>query len=86
MTFTLDTEVARVLQAAPEKNGPPPVPPISRPRQRTRPGRRRRPAGVRFPELDVTSGESVRRAAGCVERAEGHLDVLVNNASITGPA
>lgn len=27
MTFTLDTEVARVLQAALEKNGPPPAPP-----------------------------------------------------------
>jgi NAD(P)-dependent dehydrogenase (short-subunit alcohol dehydrogenase family) len=34
--------------------------------------------GTRFLELDVTSGESVRHAAGCVERAEGHLDVLVN--------
>lgn len=27
MTFALDTEVARVLQAALEKNGPPPAPP-----------------------------------------------------------
>ncbi|MGH3274875.1 MAG: SDR family NAD(P)-dependent oxidoreductase, partial [Streptosporangiaceae bacterium] len=42
-------------------------------------------ADARFLELDVTSGESVRHAAGCVERAEGHLDVLVNNAGITGP-
>ena len=33
----------------------------------------------------MTSGESVRHAAGCVERAEEHLDVLVNNAGITGP-
>jgi NAD(P)-dependent dehydrogenase (short-subunit alcohol dehydrogenase family) len=41
-------------------------------------------ADVQFLELDVTSGESVRHAAGCVERAEGHLDVLVNNAGITG--
>jgi len=41
--------------------------------------------GVRFPELDVTSDESVRYAAGCVEQAGGHLDVLVNNAGITGP-
>lgn len=29
MTFTLDTEVARVLQAALEKNGPPPAPPAA---------------------------------------------------------
>ncbi len=42
-------------------------------------------AGARFLELDVTSGESVRRAASSVERAEGQLDVLVNNAGITGP-
>ena len=42
-------------------------------------------AGVEFVELDVTSDDSVRRAAEFVERAEGHLDVLVNNAGITGP-
>jgi NAD(P)-dependent dehydrogenase (short-subunit alcohol dehydrogenase family) len=42
-------------------------------------------AGAQFLELDVTSGESVRHAAGCVEQAGGHLDVLVNNAGITGP-
>jgi NAD(P)-dependent dehydrogenase (short-subunit alcohol dehydrogenase family) len=41
--------------------------------------------GTRFLQLDVTSGESVRHAAGCVERTEGHLDLLVNNAGITGP-
>jgi NAD(P)-dependent dehydrogenase (short-subunit alcohol dehydrogenase family) len=41
--------------------------------------------GARFLELEVTSEESVRRAAGFVARAEGHLDVLVNNAGITGP-
>jgi NAD(P)-dependent dehydrogenase (short-subunit alcohol dehydrogenase family) len=41
--------------------------------------------GAQFLELDVTSGESVRHAADSVERAEGHLDVLVNNAGITGP-
>jgi NAD(P)-dependent dehydrogenase (short-subunit alcohol dehydrogenase family) len=39
-------------------------------------------AGARFLELDVTSDESVYHAAGC---AGGHLDVLVNNAGITGP-
>ncbi len=33
----------------------------------------------------MTSDESVRHAADFVERAEGHLDVLVNNAGITGP-
>jgi NAD(P)-dependent dehydrogenase (short-subunit alcohol dehydrogenase family) len=40
--------------------------------------------GAQFLELDVTSEESVRHAAA-VEKAEGHLDVLVNNAGITGP-
>jgi NAD(P)-dependent dehydrogenase (short-subunit alcohol dehydrogenase family) len=42
-------------------------------------------AGAQFVELDVTSDESVRHAAGCVEQAGGHLDVLVNNTGITGP-
>jgi len=42
-------------------------------------------AGAQFLELDVTSDESVHRAACCVEQAGGHLDVLVNNAGITGP-
>ena len=42
-------------------------------------------AGADFVQLDVTSDNSVRRAADTVERAEGHLDVLVNNAGITGP-
>jgi len=42
-------------------------------------------AGAQFLELDVTSDESVRRAAGCVEQAGGDLDVLANNAGITGP-
>jgi len=41
--------------------------------------------GARFVELDVTSDASVRVAANVVEREEGHLDVLVNNAGITGP-
>jgi NAD(P)-dependent dehydrogenase (short-subunit alcohol dehydrogenase family) len=40
--------------------------------------------GADFLELDVTSDESVRHAADSVEQAEGHLDVLVNNAGITG--
>jgi NAD(P)-dependent dehydrogenase (short-subunit alcohol dehydrogenase family) len=41
--------------------------------------------GAQFLELDVTSDESVRHAADSVEQTEGHLDVLVNNAGITGP-
>jgi NAD(P)-dependent dehydrogenase (short-subunit alcohol dehydrogenase family) len=41
--------------------------------------------GARFLELDVTSDESVGHVAAAVENAEGHLDVLVNNAGITGP-
>jgi NAD(P)-dependent dehydrogenase (short-subunit alcohol dehydrogenase family) len=41
--------------------------------------------GAQFLELDVTSDESVDHAAGCIEQTEGHLDVLVNNAGITGP-
>jgi NAD(P)-dependent dehydrogenase (short-subunit alcohol dehydrogenase family) len=41
--------------------------------------------GAVFVQLDVTSEESVGRAAELVEQEEGHLDVLVNNAGITGP-
>jgi len=41
--------------------------------------------GARFVQLDVTSDDSVRRAADIVAQEEGHLDVLVNNAGITGP-
>ncbi len=33
----------------------------------------------------MTSDELVGHAADFVERAEGHLDALVNNAGITGP-
>ena len=42
-------------------------------------------ADAQFLELDMTSDESVRHAAACIEQAGGHLDVLVNNAAITGP-
>jgi NAD(P)-dependent dehydrogenase (short-subunit alcohol dehydrogenase family) len=42
-------------------------------------------AGAEFIQLEVTSDDSVRRAAMVVERAEGRLDVLVNNAGIPGP-
>src|ERR671916_399130 len=41
--------------------------------------------GGRFVALDVTSDESVNRAAKTVQRAVESLDVLVNNAGITGP-
>ena len=41
--------------------------------------------GGRFIELDVTSDESVRRAAATVEQRTGQRDVLINNAGITGP-
>lgn len=41
--------------------------------------------GAQFLEVDVTSQESVDRAAETVEQTDGHLDVLVNNAGVTGP-
>jgi NAD(P)-dependent dehydrogenase (short-subunit alcohol dehydrogenase family) len=41
--------------------------------------------GARFVALDVTSDDSVQRAADFVEQEEGRLDVLVNNAGMTGP-
>jgi NAD(P)-dependent dehydrogenase (short-subunit alcohol dehydrogenase family) len=41
--------------------------------------------GAHFLELDVTSDKSVRHAADVVGHTDGHLDVLVNNAGITGP-
>lgn len=40
--------------------------------------------GVSFVSLDVTSDESVSRAAQQVEDASGRLDVLINNAGLTG--
>jgi len=40
--------------------------------------------GASFLQMEVTSDESVRHAAEVVERTDGHLDVLVNNAGITG--
>ena len=41
--------------------------------------------GGRFIELDVTSDVSVTRAAEMVEHEVGSLDVLINNAGLTGP-
>ena len=41
--------------------------------------------GAKFVQLDVTDDASVDAAAARILAAEGHLDVLVNNAGITGP-
>lgn len=41
--------------------------------------------GVTFVQLDVTDEASVAQAAAEVERLEGRLDVLVNNAGIRSP-
>ena len=40
--------------------------------------------GVAFVQLDVTDEESVAEASAELERREGRLDVLVNNAGISG--
>jgi NAD(P)-dependent dehydrogenase (short-subunit alcohol dehydrogenase family) len=40
--------------------------------------------GARFLELDVTSDESVNAAAADIRRRDGRLDVLINNAGISG--
>lgn len=41
-------------------------------------------AQAHFVQLDVTDGESIARAAGWIDTTFGSLDVLVNNAAITG--
>ncbi len=40
--------------------------------------------GARFVQLDVTDDASVDAAAACVLGEAGHLDVLVNNAAVSG--
>ncbi|NGO67587.1 SDR family NAD(P)-dependent oxidoreductase [Streptomyces boncukensis] len=54
--------------------------------RRGREAARRVGAGVRALALDVTSEESVYAAAATLRAQAGHLDVLVNNAGIPGPA
>ena len=42
--------------------------------------------GARFVPIDVTDDASVAAAAADVERHEGLIDVLINNAGVAGPA
>jgi NAD(P)-dependent dehydrogenase (short-subunit alcohol dehydrogenase family) len=42
--------------------------------------------GGRFVQLDVTDDSSVETALGVIDKNEGHLDVLVNNAGISTTA
>ncbi|GAA2533500.1 SDR family NAD(P)-dependent oxidoreductase [Winogradskya humida] len=42
--------------------------------------------GARFVRIDVTDDGSVAAAAADVERVEGAVDVLINNAGVQGPA
>ena len=41
--------------------------------------------GARFVQIDVTDDQSVAAAAADVERHEGSIDVLINNAGVHGP-
>jgi NAD(P)-dependent dehydrogenase (short-subunit alcohol dehydrogenase family) len=40
--------------------------------------------GVRFVQIDVTDDDSVKSAAADIERREGRVDILINNAGISG--
>lgn len=42
--------------------------------------------GARFVQIDVTDDASVAAAAADVQQHEGSIDVLINNAGISGPA
>ncbi|MET8364874.1 SDR family NAD(P)-dependent oxidoreductase [Micromonospora sp. NPDC005252] len=41
--------------------------------------------GARFVQIDVTDDDSVTAAAADVEKHEGRIDVLINNAGVHGP-
>lgn len=41
---------------------------------------------ARFVSIDLSSSESIKAAAADIERQEGRIDVLVNNAAIVDPA
>jgi NAD(P)-dependent dehydrogenase (short-subunit alcohol dehydrogenase family) len=41
--------------------------------------------GARFVQIDVTDDDSVVAAAADVEKHEGYIDVLINNAGVHGP-
>ena len=45
-----------------------------------------RALGARFVPIDVTDDESVAAAVADVEKHEGQIDVLINNAGVHGPA
>ncbi len=44
-----------------------------------------RTLGVSYLQLDVTDEKSIKNAADKILSHEGHLDILINNAGITGP-
>jgi len=68
MTFTLDTEVARVLQAALEKNGPSPAPPAGDVQTRRAVPARRRD--------DRRLGADLRRAGVALCRPDRRADAI----------
>lgn len=40
--------------------------------------------GVHYVQLDVTKEDTLNNAANAIREAEGHLDILINNAGISG--